>query len=79
LWQSSGLEKGRLAAHIRWMPKAPRLRLLEVNLIALKPDRWEWQVCKGDTPVTVGYATSRKTAQIEADSALFKLLSEGQP
>ena len=62
-----------------WMAKAPGLRLLEVQLFALKPDRWEWRVFHGDTPIKVGYATSRETAQIEADSALFKLLSEGQP
>jgi hypothetical protein len=54
------------------------LRLLEVNLIALKPDRWEWQVCKGELPVVAGYAISRETAQIEGDNALFKLLSMGQ-
>jgi hypothetical protein len=58
------------------MPKAPRLRLLEVKLIALKPDRWEWQVCERDTPIMIGYAKSRETAQIDGDSALFLLLSK---
>jgi hypothetical protein len=52
-------------------------RLLEVRLIALKPDQWEWQVCLGDTPIMTGYATSRETAQIDGDSALFLLLSAG--
>ena len=59
------------------MPKAPRLRLLEVNLIPLKPDRWEWQVCDGERPIAMGYETTRETAQIKADSALFILLSAG--
>jgi hypothetical protein len=43
------------------------------------PDRWEWRVFHGDTPIKVGYALSRETAQIEADRALSRLLSEGQP
>ena len=79
MWQDCSLENGQSEAHIRGMPKAPRLRLLEVNLTALKPDRWEWQVCKGEMPLVTGYATSRETAQIDGDNALFKLLSEGQP
>jgi hypothetical protein len=58
------------------MAKAPGLRLLEVQLFALDPDRWEWRVFHGDTPIKVGYAPSRETAQIEADSALSRLLSE---
>jgi len=59
------------------MAKSYRTRLLEVRIIALKPDRWEWQVCEGDTPTTMGYATTRETAQIEGDSAQFFLLSVG--
>ena len=59
------------------MAKTSRSRLLEVRLIALKPDQWEWQVCDGDTPIIVGYETTRETAQIMGDSALFVLLSEG--
>jgi hypothetical protein len=74
-----GWKNGQSEAHIRWMAKAFGLRLLEVQLFALKPERWEWRVFHGDTPIKVGYATSRETAQIEADSALFRLLSEGQP
>jgi len=56
------------------MAKAPQSRLLEVRLIALKPGRWEWQVCDGDAMLMSGYETSRETAQIEGDSALFLLL-----
>jgi hypothetical protein len=55
----------------------PSIAPAEVRLIALKPDRWEWQVCDGDTPIMTGYATSRETAQIDGDSALFLLLSAG--
>ena len=51
-----------------------RPRLFEVKLTALLPKRWEWQVVEGDTLVMSGYATSRETAQVEGDSALFLLL-----
>jgi hypothetical protein len=57
------------------MAKLRRIRLLEVNLIALKPDQWEWRVCEGETPIAIGFATSRESAQIDGDTALFKLLS----
>jgi hypothetical protein len=49
-------------------------RLLEVKLIALCPEEWEWQVCEGDMLVMSGHETSRETAQIEGNSALFYLL-----
>jgi hypothetical protein len=74
LWQTSGLAKGRLRAHIHWMAKSPLSRLLEVKVTALKPERWEWQVCDSDALIMSGYETSRETAQIEGDSALFLLL-----
>ena len=48
--------------------------LLEVKLIALHPEKWEWQVCEGDTMVMSGHETSRETAQIEGNGALFYLL-----
>ena len=35
---------------------------------------WEWRVSEGDTMVMSGYETSRETAQIEGDTALFYLL-----
>ena len=56
------------------MAKSPLPRLLEVKVTALKPERWEWQVCDSDTLIMSGYETSRETAQIEGDSALFLLL-----
>jgi hypothetical protein len=77
LWQSSGLENRRLAAHICWMADKPLPRLLEVKVAALKPEWWEWQVCESDTPIVTGHATSRETAQIDGDNALFLLLSKG--
>ena len=52
-------------------------RLLEVAVIELKPTLWEWRVYEGDTPLKAGFATSRETAQIDGDSALFRLLSAG--
>jgi hypothetical protein len=65
---------GRIFA--KW-PQSYRPRLLEVRVIPLKPDRWEWQVCDDDTPIVVGYETTRETAQIKGDNALFLLLSKG--
>jgi hypothetical protein len=59
------------------MAQSYRPRLLEVKVISLKPDRWEWQVCDDDTSIAVGYETTRETAQIKGDSALFLLLSKG--
>lgn len=51
-----------------------RTRLLEVELIALLPEKWQWQVSDGDTPIMSGYEASRETAQIEGNAALFYLL-----
>jgi hypothetical protein len=55
----------------------PHPRLLEVAVIPLKPMLWDWRVYEGDTPLMAGFATSRETAQIDGDSALFRLLSAG--
>ena len=59
------------------MAQRYRPRLLEVRVIPLKPDQWEWQVCEDDTPLVMGYETTRETGQIKGDSALFLLLSAG--
>jgi hypothetical protein len=59
------------------MAKKSHPRLLEVAVAPLKPMLWEWRVYEGDTPVMTGHAASRETAQIEGDSALFRLLSAG--
>jgi hypothetical protein len=56
------------------MAKSPLSRLLEVKVTALKSERWEWQVCENDALIMSGYETSRESAQIEGDSALFLLL-----
>jgi hypothetical protein len=56
------------------MPKKSYPRLLEVSVAAIAPTQWEWRVSEGDTMVMSGYETSRETAQIEGDSALFLLL-----
>jgi hypothetical protein len=48
--------------------------MFEVKLTAVKPERWEWQVCQSDELIMSGYAASRETAQVEGDSALFLLL-----
>jgi len=59
------------------MAKKSNARLLDVTVIALEPTLWEWRVYEGDTPLMTGFETSRETAQIEGDSALFRLLSVG--
>ena len=59
------------------MTKKSHPRLLEVTVVALEPTRWEWRVYEGDTPLMTGFETSRETAQIEGDRALFRLLSAG--
>ena len=51
--------------------------LLDVTVIALEPTLWEWRVYDGDTPLMTGFESSRETAQIAGDSALFRLLSVG--
>ncbi|MFK4507218.1 hypothetical protein [Bradyrhizobium daqingense] len=56
------------------MAKFVAMRMLEVRLIALLPQKWEWQVWKDDLMLMSGYETSRETAQIEGNSALFHLL-----
>jgi hypothetical protein len=61
--------------HIPWMAKKSHSRLLEVAVTPLDPTRWEWRVYEGDTPLMTGFETSFETAQIEADGALFRLLS----
>jgi hypothetical protein len=65
------------ALHIPWMAKKSHPRLLEVTVVPLEPTRWEWRVYEGDTPLMTGFETSRETAQIEGDRALFRLLSAG--
>jgi hypothetical protein len=52
-------------------------RLLEVEVFQLKPTLWEWRIYEGDTPLKTGAATSREAAQIDGDSALFRMLSGG--
>jgi hypothetical protein len=57
------------------MAKKSYPRLLEVSVDAIAPTKWEWRVSEGDTMVMSGYETSRETAQIEGNSALFYLLT----
>jgi hypothetical protein len=59
------------------MAKKSYQRLLEVTVSPLEPTRWEWRVYEGDTPLMTGFETSRETAQIEGDNALFRLLCAG--
>ena len=47
------------------------------NVIVIADEVYEWLVYEGDTPLKMGFETSRETAQIAGDSALFRLLSVG--
>jgi hypothetical protein len=59
------------------MSKSP-VRLLDVAVISSAPTRWKWSVCEGPIEIACGYETSRETAQIAGDQALFELLSIGR-
>ena len=69
-WQTG--ESGRIFAG---MATRPKIRLLEVSVTAQKPTVWRWHISEHDLEVMHGYETSRESAQIEGDTALFKLLS----
>jgi len=50
-------------------------RLLEVEIFHLTPTQWEWRVYQGETPIKTGLAVTRHDAQIDGDTALFRLLA----
>jgi hypothetical protein len=56
------------------MAELPARRMLDVRLIAHFPQKWEWQVWEDDMLLMSGHETSRETAQIEGNGALFYLL-----
>jgi hypothetical protein len=78
MWQLGSLESCPFASHMLAMAKSFRARLLEVTVTAEEPARWKWDISEHGLEVMYGYEESRETAQIEGDTALFKLLSEGQ-
>jgi hypothetical protein len=57
------------------MANSPSVRLLDVDVTALEPALWKWVISDKSFEVSHGYATSRETAQIEGNNALFALLS----
>jgi len=64
---------------MRSMAKKPVCaRFLDVTVTAEEPTLWKWHISEQAVQVMHGYTTSRETAQIDADSALFKLLSIGK-
>jgi len=60
------------------MAQSFRARLLEVTVTSKQPTIWKWDIAEHGLEVMCGYETSRETAQIEGDTALFRLLSERQ-
>ena len=59
------------------MANRPTPRLLEVTVTVQEPALWKWRVSEANLELVHGYATSRETAQIDGDTALFAMLSEG--
>ena len=66
---------GHRDAHVEAMPNSASVRLLDVDITALKPALWKWAISEKSLEVSHGYATSRETAQFEGNNALFALLS----
>jgi hypothetical protein len=56
--------------------KRSRVRLLEVTVTAQPPTLWKWHISEHDLEIMHGHETSRETAQIKGNNALFKLLTE---
>ena len=54
-----------------------RTRLLEVEVVELGPNRFEWRVWDGSTMVMLGYEPVRETARLRGEKGLFILLSTG--
>jgi len=63
------------STHVDAMANSPSVRLLDVDVTALEPALWKWAISDKSLEVSRGYATSRETAQIEGNNALFALLS----
>jgi hypothetical protein len=61
---------------MKQMARTFRARLLEVTVTAQRPTLWKWDISEHGMEVMTGFETSRETAQIQGDSALFMLLSE---
>ncbi len=51
-------------------------RLLEVAVTAQQPTLWKWVISEHGLEIMHGFETSRETAQIQGDNALFMLLSK---
>jgi len=63
--------------HTSNMSENVPIDLLEVTVKSIRPVLWKWQVCDRDAEISYGYETSRETAQIAGNGALFRLLSRG--
>jgi hypothetical protein len=74
-----GLVMRHRDAHLATMVNNPSARLLDVDVTAMEPTRWRWAISDKSVEVSHGYATSRETAQIEGNNALFALLSVVPP
>lgn len=75
-WQRRALDYRCSASYLNQMAQPFRARLLEVTVTAQRPTLWKWEISEHGTEIMSGFETSRETAQIQGDSALFMLLSE---
>ena len=64
------------ASEARQMAQPYRARLLEVAVTAQQPTLWKWAISEHGLEIMHGFETSRETAQIQGDDALFMLLSK---
>ena len=77
-WQRRALDYRCSASHVNQMAQTFRTRLLEVTATAQRPTLWKWDISEQGMEIMSGFETSRETARIQGDSALFMLLS-GRP
>ena len=75
-WQRGALDYRCSASYMKRMAQTFRARLLEVTVTAQRPTLWKWEISEQGMEIMSGLETSRETAQIQGDSALFMLLSE---
>jgi hypothetical protein len=54
-----------------------RTRLLEVEVVELGANRFEWRVWDSSAMVMLGYEAARETARIRGERGLFILLCTG--
>lgn len=75
-WQRGALDYRCSASYTKRMAQTFRAWLLEVTVTAQRPTLWKCEISEQGMEIMSGFETSRETAQVQGDSALFMLLSE---